>query len=213
MNINDLKIFVINLDERVDRWEAIQQELETLGIVKYERFSAIKPTEEIKSNPNFLKGKKEAYRIGCYGCLLSHLRIIEKAKKENLKNILILEDDVGFRQPLVFLQDVLTQLQDAVKEFDMFYLSGSHLIRCNPYTHNIVQVKKTLTTSSYVMNEGIYDFVINHLKTYNYEIDKFYAEHVQSRNKSFCSKPHITYQKNGFSDIQQRDVNYKMQGP
>lgn len=209
-SVDNLKIYVINLDSRPDRWEKIQEEFNRVGITNYERFSAIRP---VALRPDFLKGKPEGYRIGCYGCLLSHMCVIQKAKEEGLKEVLIIEDDVGFKQPISVLDDVLTQFIQSDESFDMLYLSGSHIAKCSQVLGNIVRVHNTLTTSSYIIRESIYDYVIENLKNFNREIDVFYSECVQFTCYCYCTNPHITYQKNDFSDIQQRNVLYSMSDP
>ena len=65
----------INLENRLDRKEHIEKELEILDI-PYERFNAIKIPE-----------------FGALGCSLSHIECLKYAINNNLDNILILEDD------------------------------------------------------------------------------------------------------------------------
>ena len=65
-------IYVINMDEHTDRWKGAQQELANIGIQSYHRFSGIKING----------GKSLADRK--YGCKQSHLKLLEKAKKETL---------------------------------------------------------------------------------------------------------------------------------
>lgn len=95
------KIFIVNLDERKDRWEETLKELKNLGITNFERFSAIRP--DIKKVPVEFYNKlvsphkaKPKYQTGAVGCKMSHYEIIKLAKKRNYKRILILEDDIEF---------------------------------------------------------------------------------------------------------------------
>jgi len=66
--------YVINLDERTDRWDKIQETFKNLPF-NLERISAIK-------NEN-----------GPIGCALSWVKAVEKAKENNLPYVLIIEDD------------------------------------------------------------------------------------------------------------------------
>ena len=70
-------IFYINLEERVDRKNLIEIELNKFDL-KYERFPAIKD------------------EMGIYGCGLSHLSVLKLAKERGYKNVLIFEDDFTF---------------------------------------------------------------------------------------------------------------------
>ena len=73
------KIYCINLDSRSDRWNQCIEEFKKVGIEDIvERFSA------------------EQLIPGIAGCTKSHYEIIKQCKKNNFKNVLILEDDVTF---------------------------------------------------------------------------------------------------------------------
>ena len=81
------RIYVINLPYRKDRLNSVTKELGRAGISlcpgKVEVFPAIRP-EEPAGFPD----------IGWRGCFLSHLGVIKQAKKDNLNNVLIMEDDL-----------------------------------------------------------------------------------------------------------------------
>ena len=112
LKVKELPLVVINLDERKDRWETVQKDLNAQGLSHYQRFSAIKPTDQIQQRPDFLPKEKQTYRIGCYGCLLSHYHIIKEAKEQSLPFVLIFEDDAAFKgeNPLAIAQQALDQL-------------------------------------------------------------------------------------------------------
>lgn len=69
-----LKVLVINLDARHDRWKRVSSMLDEFG-VDYERFPAI------KASPGWL------------GCGLSHSAAAEEAKRRRYMWVLVLEDD------------------------------------------------------------------------------------------------------------------------
>ena len=83
------KIFVINMEHRVDRKKAIIKEFQRVGINNYEFFKAIQPNVQMISswNPNFINplpnwlstydGDIIKYKIGSLGCMLSHIEIIK----------------------------------------------------------------------------------------------------------------------------------------
>jgi glycosyl transferase family 25 len=70
-------VFVINLDERKDRWLAIQKMCRQCGI-NIERVSAVKR------------------KPGWHGCGLSHVKCATLAKERNLPWVVVLEDDCMF---------------------------------------------------------------------------------------------------------------------
>jgi GR25 family glycosyltransferase involved in LPS biosynthesis len=73
-------IYCIDLDRQEHRWEAMQRRLRKLGIErKVRRFSAA----ETPLNHHI-------------GCALSHRRIVAEAKQQQLKTVLVFEDDARF---------------------------------------------------------------------------------------------------------------------
>jgi glycosyl transferase, family 25 len=116
MKLTDVfdRIYVINLDSRVDRLAEISGQLKRLSLtideVKIHRFSAIAPPDA----GNFPS-------IGSRGCFLSHLQVLEDALESKLSTILILEDDADFIEQIDdLLPTVLVKLRDA-SAWDVFY--------------------------------------------------------------------------------------------
>lgn len=195
--------YYINLDFRKDRDEQIQQELKKMNIGNYTRFNAVCPDEEImKEHPNFMKSKPASYRKGALGCLLSHVGVIKDAKEKGYGRILILEDDCIFKTTdLTTLTNALKQLEDKKVDYDLLYLAANHITPPMRFTNNLVICRKGYTTSSYILPSSMYDAIIKGLENYNEEIDVYYHKFLQSRGKCFCLKPHLTRQRDGYSDI------------
>ena len=77
INLKTIKKVYINLDERIDRRNKIEESFKKLNYVNYERFSAIR-----------LPKQKKAFNIGCSQ---SHHNLMEKYK-DNIP-LFLLEDD------------------------------------------------------------------------------------------------------------------------
>ena len=84
---------------------------------------------------------------------------------------------------------------------------------CKPHKPNAVRVVRTFATNAYIIRSTLYDYLLNNLLKATKEIDVFYTETIQKRYRCFCVKPHVTYQRPGYSDIQAKQVNYAMRGP
>ena len=69
-------VVYINLDERVDRKTQIQREL-----------LSVFPAHKITRCPAIRNA------VGGIGCSMSHIAVLEMAKKEGWSNVLIVEDD------------------------------------------------------------------------------------------------------------------------
>ena len=212
------KIFIINLEYRTDRKEQMINELEKHNIINYEFFKAVRPgiQDIIEWNNNYCSHVKNSfprsdkflnYQIGCLGCLKSHVEVCKLALERNYKNILILEDDTEFIHNLDTLSKFSSQIND---NYDMLYLCGSHNGTRERIAENIVKTKKTHTTGSYLITENAMKYLVENIKSYSKEIDVFYAEEIQSRFNCYCTLPHISKQRDGYSDIQQGNVSYNL---
>lgn len=100
------RIYCINLKRHKDRWSKIQSHCREIGISqKIIRFDAVN------------KGKHRAW-----GCSLSHLKIIKTAKKLNLKNVLVFEDDAFFHKwNPAYLKNAIENLPDDWGVFRLGY--------------------------------------------------------------------------------------------
>ena len=212
------KIFIINLEHRTDRRVQILEEMRKQGISEdeYEFFKAIKPSMDdvLRWNINYCGHVRrdvaarnfDGYRIGCLGCLSSHVEVCKLALLRGYKNILILEDDAVFTETFDKLSLYSKQIED---NYDMLYLCGSHLGECNMVSDNVNRVIGTHTTGSYCINESVMKYLVGNIASYDKEIDAFYAKEVQPRFNCFCVYPHMVKQREGYSDIQQTSVRYE----
>jgi len=217
MNID--KIFIINLENRTDRKAQSIGELREQGILEeeYEFFKAIRPSmaDVLSWNADYCGyvrkdvrvSKFDGYRIGCLGCLCSHVEVCKIALSRGYKNILILEDDTEFKETLDKLSLYSKQIND---DYDMMYLAGSHPGKPEMVSENVMKVVGTHTTGSYCINETVMKYLVDNIASYDKEIDVFYARDVQPKFKCFCVHPHIVRQRDGYSDIQQIPVKYKL---
>ena len=224
MNVD--KIFIINLEHRGDRKKKIISELQRVGLTNYEIFKAIKPTEEMINewNPNFLNpipewfkrtgGDEKKYKIGALGCMLSHLEIIKLCIERKYENVLILEDDTEFQIGNgIRFDQVISIMKNQFENlnFGLFYLAGNHRgAQLQKKSDNINRVKGTLTTGSYIINKSVMKFIVKNMASFPREIDVFYSTVIQNQFPCYCVHPHITKQGDGYSDIVQKNVSYKL---
>jgi GR25 family glycosyltransferase involved in LPS biosynthesis len=206
------KIFIINLDYREDRRESAKKQVEQLiqgTNLTYEFFITSKPLEIpndylIEPPAWFKHGNFDEYRRGSYGCMQSHLKVIELAKERGYTSIMILEDDIGFSN--VNLTQVL---KNVIIEVDMLYLSGRDLNgKTEKITEHLKLTHGTMTTGGYIVNEKAMNYILKHSKDYKKEIDLFYSEDVQQKLCCCGLHPYIGIQLQSYSDILNRVVKY-----
>lgn len=189
-------IYCINLDKRTDRWELAQKEFESVGILdRVQRFSAIEHTD------------------GRVGVIKSNLALIKQAKENNLENILIFEDDVKFiNNPLDVLRSFLENITSI--SWSMLYLGANtheKLIKLKP---NVILLKNAYAAHSIVYNKIVYNKFIkkyedlDHISSFNDILDVWLDQEVQRKHTVLMCNPIITTQRESYSDIEKRDVNY-----
>jgi glycosyl transferase family 25 len=199
-SIADIKhAFFINLDSRPDRKQHVEGQMSTLGIPA-ERFKAIK------------------LKNGAIGCSMSHIKLLEMAKANNWPHILIVEDDILFTKPALFVEQ-LNKFLNGHKDFDVALFAGNNI---PPYTivdDSCVRVSKCQTTTGYLVQRHYYDTLIANYKKgieclirepHNhviYAIDKYWF-HLQALHKWYLITPLTVVQREDYSDIEKRPTNY-----
>jgi len=190
--INDFfdGIYCINLDQRVDRWEMAQKEFTKLGLSNVNRFSAIK------------------HEKGSIGCRESHLKVINEAKKNNFKNVLIFEDDIKTIGDLSHIENSLSQLSNI--EWDLFYLGATvdpNVGKLTKISEHLVRTNFAYTTHAYAINSQMFDYILDNAP-YNPIIDVFYCKNIVPRGKSFIINPMVCIQQESYSDIEKHNTDY-----
>jgi GR25 family glycosyltransferase involved in LPS biosynthesis len=202
-NISDIKhTFYINLEYRVDRKIHVEKQLNNIGIISFERFNAI-------NLPN-----------GRLGCSMSHLKCLEHAKKSGWDHILIVEDDILFLDPILFQKQLNTFLSTH-KNWDVLLIGGNVVPPYQPIDSSCIKVKKTQTTTGYIVRSHYYDILIenicagmnllmkepgNHIL---YAIDKYWFQ-LQEKDSWYLIIPLSVTQREDYSDIEKRNTNYSM---
>lgn len=115
------RIYVINLAERTDRRQEVEDQLRLVGLSLesplVNLFPAVRPTE---------KGEWES--VGARGCFLSHLAILRECQADGVKSLLILEDDANWSR--AFLSNPGHFLEPLTnRSWDFFDCGGPIYIR------------------------------------------------------------------------------------
>lgn len=114
------QIWVINLKRRPDRLSRFRNELEKASwpFRKPDVFAAIEG-DKVGVPPYWQTGG------GSYGCLRSHLVILERAIQEDVQTLLVLEDDAIFKE--TFAKDVAGFLAQVPADWECLMLGGQHV--------------------------------------------------------------------------------------
>lgn len=212
MKLNEFfdKIYCINLDRRTDRWEECQKIFSKFNL-EVERFSAI-------------DGNKENYNLGYpydneLAGAISHTKVIELAMELKLKNILILEDDVDFIQDL---EGLFTKFINKIPEdWEGILFGGNHVGGGIQINENLIKVNRSYALHCYGLNSKVFKETIDYMNSRiqnvidngsevikNSVAADFFMADLHRINNWYCFRPHLAWQRTGYSDIQKNIMNY-----
>jgi hypothetical protein len=199
-NIKDIKnALFINLETRKDREMEVINEFKKLDI----------PIERM--NATVLKNKRVA-------CSMSHLKCLQTAKNNNWDHVLIVEDDIQFLEPELFIHNLNQFLSSNIK-WDVLLFAGNNVPPYTKYEDFCVKVTRCQTTTGYLVLNHYYDILINNIKQginlliqspnshLFYAIDKYWQS-LQAFDNWFLITPLTVIQREGFSDIENKKTNY-----
>jgi len=204
------KIYIINLKERTDRKKKVIEQLKKNNIINYKIIEAIKPSinDVNKWNNKYCNHRNiDTYKIGCLGCLKSHLFIYNDAIKNDYNNILILEDDFLIKMDLYKNVNLDFCIEN---NYGVFYLGGSHYKKPVHIKNNIYKCIETHTTHAYIISKQCIKYIINNINNWNKEIDVYLSNIIQKNFNCYCLYPSLITQSDGISDIQNKYVNYNI---
>jgi glycosyl transferase family 25 len=201
-SLDDIKnVFYINLEHRTDRKEHVEKELDKIGI-KATRFNAIKMTN------------------GAIGCSMSHLKILEEAKKNKLSHVLIVEDDITFLDSELFKTQINKFFELHENNWDVLLLAGNNMPPYENIDDTCVKVTQCQTTTGYLVNGhyinilatnvkmGLTQLLNNPSEKIKFAIDRFWFV-LQSASRWYLIIPLTVVQREDYSDIEQKVTNYQ----
>ncbi len=201
-SINDItNIFYINLEHRTDRKEHVETELLKIGLIG-QRFNAIKMDN------------------GAIGCSMSHLKLLQDAVKHNLDHILIVEDDITFLNPTLFINQINNFFKLHNNSWDVILFAGNNIPPYQNIDDTCIKVSRCQTTTGYLVNGhyikillqnvkmGLTQLLNNPFQRNLFAIDKYWFI-LQSVHNWYLIIPPTVVQQEGYSDIEKRVTNFE----
>mgnify|MGYP003576033980 CR=1 FL=1 len=202
------RIFVISLPYKPERRERLKRHLQDLGLAEENDIQWIRAVSgEMCPPPEYFKAGG-----GAWGCLQSHLRIVQDAIMDKLENYLVLEDDV------VFHDRSTTHLERFMKElpgdWGQAYLGGQHLrtpetVDGSPFVFRGRNVNRTHAFALKSNVFRVFQQHVSHAPDYisrsRWHIDhQLGIAHERCDWNSYCPAWWIAGQEEGSSDISGR---------
>jgi GR25 family glycosyltransferase involved in LPS biosynthesis len=187
-------VFVINLKSRPDRWELIQKRFADTSFKLERLIAVVKP-------------------VGAYGNFLSMIKAIKLAKKRDMEEVLIIEDDClpkrGFEKKWKLIKSWLKMNPD---KWDIFS-GGSHSVFLPDLvgeTHGIKLYNPMWAVAAHwlFIPKRAYDKVLNYYEKVSIGANYIPFLGIDVHNnflKTIISVPYIAYQDNGYSNISKKN--------
>jgi hypothetical protein len=194
-------VLYINLTQRKDRREHVEQQLASLGLSdRAERLPAV------------------CLKDGRTGCSMSHLKCLQIAKERNWDRVFICEDDILFLNPNLLKENLAAFLSMEVK-WDVCLIGGNNVPPYKRVSPECIKVSKCQTTTGYIVQAHYYDTLIKNIREgmkllmknpedhFHYAIDKYWFK-LQDRDSWFLITPLTVVQREDYSDIEKKCTNY-----
>lgn len=183
------KIVYINLDHREDRRKIMKDFFEKGQIPedKVIRFPAIQTSK------------------GCIGCLRSHTAVLQMAKDNKWKNVLILEDDLEWLDFEKGYEELKKLIE--LPKWDIIQLVGWYV------KYDFPRVYETMNAGAYIVNSEYYDILLQNrheslklltsfrglIKTIPYTADVYWNK-LACKDTWYCLYPCMCRQVDIYSD-------------
>ena len=196
MNTYFDKIYIITIEKDRKRWQEIYHNMRKFGIYNYEKMIGenINPMSIPKNEYNNLREKHMSdnmnYIKTFFSCKRAHWKIIEKAYKNDMNSVLILEDDVVFSDDMEdIFNKAINQLEG--NEWDMLYFGARHEKPTILIQDNIMRITGSLGAFAYALNKTLIGVLYHSLFKNGCEIDTFYKEAINVRFRCYGIYPNI----------------------
>jgi len=188
----------INLDRRSDRWRRISTRFAAHGISGILRFPAIDGSQlEIPAHWSEFPG--------AYGCLRSHVAVVENARAAGARSVLVFEDDAVLDPD--FNSKFPAYVSQLPQDWDMLMLGAIHGQEPRKVTSNIGRVTLSLSTFAYALKETIYDRFIDYNNKASIAVDDNNTV-LQKEFNCYCFQPNLAWVEEDYSDIRQETQSH-----
>jgi len=184
----------INLDRRADRWERMQAEFARHGIDQARRFSACDGNALVQP-PHW------QHTAGAYGCLLSHVQVVQAARESDHESVLIFEDDAVLDPE--FTAKFASFIRELPDDWDMLYFGALHKDEPIRISDHVYRITKGNSTYAYALKRTVFDAFVE-LNTRAEQVLDVNAYELQQRFNCYCFLPNLAWVQSEYSDVQNR---------
>jgi len=197
-------VVVISLPERTDRRERIDAMMRRHG-VNYRFIDGMRVADD-EIDPDEISGVDlhtfklaPTFLRGTVGCRRAHLQCLENAYKQDLRSLLIIEDDMHF------INEWRDHYQRALHELPQgwlqLYFSAANFRPPFQISNHLDRLTGAYQTTAILYSKLGIKAALKCLRKSNCEIDVWMGEHLHPFGCSYVIRPYISFQDGGVSDI------------
>jgi GR25 family glycosyltransferase involved in LPS biosynthesis len=160
--------------------------------------------------------------MGAIGCTLSHIRAIETAKQREYEYVFICEDDITFLNPEVLMTNLKKFSENDEINWDLLIIGGNNVPPYQKINDYCCRVFYCQTTTGYIVKNHYYDVLLKNFKESSqllmrnmtpegkraFALD-IYWKRLQMEDFWYMIIPPTVTQYENYSDIEERDTDYK----
>ncbi len=184
----------INLDRRADRWQRMQAEFARHGIAAVRRFSACDGNALVL--PPHWK-----HTAGAFGCLRSHVEVVQEARELGHETVLIFEDDAVLDAE--FTTKFASFVRELPADWDMLYFGALHKDEPVRVSDHVYRITKGNSTYAYALKRTVFDAFVELNARAEHVLD-VNAYELQQRFNCYCFMPNLAWVQSEYSDVQNR---------
>ncbi len=142
---------------------------------------------------------------GAYGCLRSHLSVVQQARAQERESALIIEDDVLFDER--FHEKFRERVCNLPENWDMLFFGCLHHDAPVPVASGIGKLRGSFSTFMYAVRHTVYDAFIRLNSRERQAVDRNNTI-LQRRFNCYCFLPHLAWVDDSYSDAQEVHTNH-----
>lgn len=187
-----MKTFIINLAERSDRKNFMQDQLNKLNL-NYQFIEAIdgRKLSDDEINKVTLNFADSYLTKGEIGCALSHLKVYKKMVNENIDIALVLEDDAILANDLSSTLREINAIDNKQKPNIYLLSRADSFIKNQKISNNIYRIKDASAAHGYIINIKAAKNLISQLHPIRYEADMWSIFNFFGFAKIYCVHPYL----------------------
>lgn len=141
------------------------------------------------------------HTAGAYGCLLSHVQAVRRAREASVSDVTIFEDDAVFDPQ--FKEKFAGFVEEVPADWDMLYFGALHKDEPIKVSEHVGRITKANSTFAYVIRNTVFDEFIELNSRAEHVLD-MNSYRLQERFKCYCFMPNLVWVESEYSDVQNR---------